>query len=54
MNSEKLATWRGKPIEDLSREELIDALNVMARINKEQFESNMRVYDSIKTLKGWK
>ena len=40
MSAERVAYWRGKPIDDLSREELVEALNEVACLYRELLESS--------------
>lgn len=39
-DAEELVTWRGKPIETMTREELIAALKMSARINRAAHEAH--------------
>jgi hypothetical protein len=38
--------WKGRPIEDLSREELLSALEIMLRIEASLRQDNRQVLDS--------
>lgn len=56
--SDKIATWRGRPIESLTREELIDALTVLAaQLSQEraakQAELEMWRGLDARTLENW-
>lgn len=56
--TDKIATWRGRPIESLTREELIDALTVLAaQLSQEraakQAEREMWRDINARTLENW-
>lgn len=44
---DKISTYRGKPIDEMSREELIDALNFLANDAKREREEHIRQLDVI-------
>ena len=46
----KIATYRGKPIEQMSREELIDALNFLANDAKNEREEHMHQLEVLSSI----
>ena len=38
----RIALWKGRPIDELSREELIEALNTMGNLYEQEREQHMR------------
>jgi len=48
----KIATYRGKPIESLSKEELIEALNDMASYYESRLEGKDQIIELIKQSKS--
>lgn len=40
--ADRLVSWRGKPIEQLTREELVDALNFVSKQLRETLECKQR------------
>lgn len=46
-NDEPVA-YCGKPIESMTREELIDALKTMSRLYKDQLQSHIRSWDTLR------
>lgn len=47
---DKISTYRGKPIEEMSREELIDALNFLANDSKQEREEHIRQLDVLASI----
>jgi hypothetical protein len=42
-----VATFKGKPINEMTREELIEALNTMARLYNRNLEQHIKELDNI-------
>lgn len=42
---DQIATWMGKPVADMTREELIEAVQHLARANRELHKSGSRLIE---------
>lgn len=47
----RLATFRGRKIDDMTREELIDALTLAANTIRDQFESHQREFETLRKMR---